>query len=33
MSLMGQNLPRRWPAGAAAIPPTSDTKADGRRDR
>jgi len=30
---MGQKLPRPSPAGAAATPPTTDTKANNRRDR
>ncbi len=33
MSEMSQKLPRRSPAGAAAIPPITDAKADVRRGR
>jgi hypothetical protein len=32
VSALGHQLPRRAMAGAAATPPTPDTKADGRRD-
>ena len=33
MSVLGQNLPRRSLAAAAARPPIADTKADNRRGR
>jgi len=33
MPALGQKLPRRSPAGAAAIPPITDAKADVRRGR